>query len=91
MSLALTILLKLMVTMFILFLVYLEANNNNNNGGNNSNGTNGDAMTNGINNKALNRMSTYSAFGNNMSQVSPTSATSLDPSGRARSREFLRM
>ncbi|KAF9278182.1 hypothetical protein BGZ88_000752 [Linnemannia elongata] len=59
---------------------------------NNSNGINGDAMTNGIsNNKALNRMSTYSAFGNNMSQVSPTSATSLDPAGRAKSREFLRI
>ncbi|KAK3813520.1 MAG: WD40-repeat-containing domain protein [Linnemannia elongata] len=44
-----------------------------------------------INNKALNRMSTYSAFGNNMSQVSPTSATCLDPAGRAKSREFLRI
>ncbi|KAF8947003.1 hypothetical protein BGZ47_010665 [Haplosporangium gracile] len=58
---------------------------------NNTNGINGDAMANGINNKALNRMSTYSAFGNNMSQVSPTSATSLDPAGRAKSREFLRI
>lgn len=73
------------VAMFVLFLVCLDVNNN-------SNGINGDAMTNGIsNNKALNRMSTYSAFGNNMSQVSPTSATSLDPAGRAKSREFLRM
>ncbi|KAF9905402.1 hypothetical protein EC991_001697 [Linnemannia zychae] len=57
----------------------------------NNNVANGDAMTNGVNNKALNRISTYSAFGNNMSQVSPTSATSLDPAGRAKSREFLRI
>ncbi|KAF9089151.1 hypothetical protein BGX23_006885 [Mortierella sp. AD031] len=61
------------------------------NNSNNNSGMNGDAMTNGINNKALNRMSTYSAFGNNMSQVSPTSATSMDPAGRAKSREFLRI
>ncbi|KAG0254932.1 hypothetical protein BG011_005421 [Mortierella polycephala] len=42
--------------------------------------------------KALNRMSTYSNPGQNMSQVSPTSATpGLDPMGRAKSREFLRI
>ncbi|KAG0206009.1 hypothetical protein BGX28_002511 [Mortierella sp. GBA30] len=51
---------------------------------------NGDILSNG-NSKAQNRMSTYSTSGNNMTQVSPTSATSLDPVGRAKSREFLRI
>lgn len=42
-----------------------------------------------VNMKTQNRMSTY---GQNMTQVSPTSATpGLDPLGRAKSREFLRM
>jgi striatin 1/3/4 len=42
-----------------------------------------------VNTKIQNRMSTY---GQNMTQVSPTSATpGLDPLGRAKSREFLRM
>ncbi|KAG0093041.1 hypothetical protein BGZ93_008042 [Podila epicladia] len=44
-----------------------------------------------INNKALNRMSTFSALGQSMAQTSPTSATGMDPNGRARSREFLRI
>ncbi|KAG0219265.1 hypothetical protein BGX33_003811 [Mortierella sp. NVP41] len=44
---------------------------------------------NNANTKAQNRMSTY---GQNMTQVSPTSATpGLDPLGRAKSREFLRI
>ncbi|KAF9289105.1 hypothetical protein BGZ68_010060 [Mortierella alpina] len=51
---------------------------------------NGDLLSNG-GNKAQNRMSTYSTSGSNMTQVSPTSATSLDPVGRAKSREFLRI
>ncbi len=55
-----------------------------------TNGSNGDLLNNG-GNKAQNRMSTYSTSGSNMTQVSPTSATSLDPVGRAKSREFLRM
>ncbi|KAF9111260.1 hypothetical protein BGX27_005175 [Mortierella sp. AM989] len=43
-------------------------------------------------NKAQNRLSTYSNPSQNMSQVSPTSATpGLDPIGRAKSREFLRI
>ncbi|KAF8923200.1 hypothetical protein BGZ58_003241, partial [Dissophora ornata] len=41
------------------------------------------------NNKALNRISTYSNPGQSMSQVSPTPG--LDPIGRAKSREFLRV
>ncbi|KAF9923299.1 hypothetical protein FBU30_006640 [Linnemannia zychae] len=42
-----------------------------------------------INTKLQNRLSTY---GQNMTQVSPTSATpGLDPLGRAKSREFLRI
>ncbi|KAG0289612.1 hypothetical protein BGZ97_006425 [Linnemannia gamsii] len=42
-----------------------------------------------VNTKIQNRMSTY---GQNMTQVSPTSATpGLDPLGRAKSREFLRI
>lgn len=42
-----------------------------------------------VNMKTQNRMSTY---GQNMTQVSPTSATpGLDPLGRAKSREFLRI
>ncbi|KAF9571150.1 hypothetical protein EC968_000953 [Mortierella alpina] len=45
-----------------------------------------------VNIKAQNRISTYSNPGQNMSQVSPTSTTpGLDPLGRAKSREFLRM
>ncbi|KAF9355083.1 hypothetical protein BGX34_010655 [Mortierella sp. NVP85] len=45
-----------------------------------------------VNNKAQNRMSTYSNPGQNMSQVSPTSTTpGLDPISRAKSREFLRI
>ncbi|KAF9989138.1 hypothetical protein BGZ75_007392 [Mortierella antarctica] len=55
-----------------------------------ANVSNGDLLSNG-GNKAQNRMSTYSTSGNNMTQVSPTSATSLDPVGRAKSREFLRI
>ncbi|KAF8930839.1 hypothetical protein BGZ58_008009 [Dissophora ornata] len=43
------------------------------------------------NNKAQNRISTYSASGVSMTQVSPTSGVSLDPVGRAKSREFLRI
>ncbi|KAG0351051.1 hypothetical protein BG005_009466 [Podila minutissima] len=46
---------------------------------------------NNINNKALNRMSTFSASGQSMAQTSPTSATGMDLNGRARSREFLRI
>ncbi|KAF9992322.1 hypothetical protein BGZ80_002940 [Entomortierella chlamydospora] len=43
-------------------------------------------------NKAQNRLSTYSNPGQNMSQVSPTSVTpGVDPIGRAKSREFLRI
>ncbi|KAF8955313.1 hypothetical protein BGZ46_002662, partial [Entomortierella lignicola] len=43
-------------------------------------------------NKAQNRLSSYSNPSQNMSQVSPTSATpGLDPIGRAKSREFLRI
>ncbi|KAG0050128.1 hypothetical protein BGZ83_005087 [Gryganskiella cystojenkinii] len=42
--------------------------------------------------KAQNRMSTYSASSQNMTQVSPTSSTpGSDPIGRAKSREFLRV
>ncbi|KAF9950501.1 hypothetical protein BGZ72_007859 [Mortierella alpina] len=45
-----------------------------------------------MNIKAQNRISTYSNPGQNMSQVSPTSTTpGLDPLGRAKSREFLRI
>ncbi|KAF9984198.1 hypothetical protein BGZ65_000809 [Modicella reniformis] len=45
-----------------------------------------------VSNKAQNRMSTYSNPGQNMTQVSPTSATpGLDPISRAKSREFLRI
>ncbi|KAF9345218.1 hypothetical protein BGX26_003391 [Mortierella sp. AD094] len=60
---------------------------------NNTSNENGssDSLSNGVNNKAQNRMSTYSASGVSMTQVSPTSATSLDPVGRAKSREFLRI
>ncbi|KAF9175290.1 hypothetical protein BGX21_011409 [Mortierella sp. AD011] len=60
---------------------------------NNTSNENGssDSLSNGVNNKAQNRMSTYSASGVSMTQVSPTSATNLDPSGRAKSREFLRI
>ncbi|KAF8975792.1 hypothetical protein BGZ46_008848 [Entomortierella lignicola] len=60
---------------------------------NNASNENGgsDSLSNGANNKAQNRLSTYSATGVNMTQVSPTSATSLDPVGRAKSREFLRI
>ncbi|KAG0300443.1 hypothetical protein BGZ98_009173 [Dissophora globulifera] len=44
------------------------------------------------NHKAQHRISTYSNPSQNMSQVSPTSATpGLDPTGRAKSREFLRI
>ncbi|KAF9211609.1 hypothetical protein BGZ59_007848 [Podila verticillata] len=46
---------------------------------------------NNTNNKALNRMSTFSASGQSMAQTSPTSITGLDLNGRARSREFLRI
>lgn len=48
--------------------------------------------SNGYNNisKAQKRMSTSSA-GQNMTQVSPTTSTSLDLLGRAKSREFLRV
>ncbi|KAF9315250.1 hypothetical protein BG003_003206 [Podila horticola] len=46
---------------------------------------------NNINNKALNRMSTFIASGQSMAQTSPTSATGMDLNGRARSREFLRI
>ncbi|KAG0309827.1 hypothetical protein BGZ98_005367 [Dissophora globulifera] len=49
----------------------------------NNNNTNGS--------KAQNRMSTYSASGISMTQVSPTSGPNLDPVGRAKSREFLRI
>ncbi|KAI7823772.1 WD40-repeat-containing domain protein [Gamsiella multidivaricata] len=46
-----------------------------------------------MNNKAQNRISTYSNSGQSMGQVSPTSATpaGFDPIGRAKSREFLRI
>ncbi|KAF9990095.1 hypothetical protein BGZ75_003642 [Mortierella antarctica] len=45
-----------------------------------------------VNIKTQNRMSTYSNPGQSMSQVSPTSTTpGLDPLGRAKSREFLRI
>ncbi|KAF9278209.1 hypothetical protein BGZ68_008705 [Mortierella alpina] len=45
-----------------------------------------------MNIKTQNRISTYSNPGQNMSQVSPTSTTpGLDPLGRAKSREFLRI
>ncbi|KAI7823326.1 WD40-repeat-containing domain protein [Gamsiella multidivaricata] len=57
--------------------------NGNSNSNSNSNANN--------NNKAQNRMSAYSASGVSMTQVSPTSATGLDPVGRAKSREFLRI
>ncbi|KAK3817508.1 MAG: WD40-repeat-containing domain protein [Benniella sp.] len=50
-----------------------------------------ESASNNINNKALNRMSTYSATGVTTSQVSPSSATNLDLTGRAKSREFLRI
>ncbi|KAF9970500.1 hypothetical protein BGZ73_006787 [Actinomortierella ambigua] len=39
----------------------------------------------------LNRMSTYSNSSQNMSHVSPTSATGIDLVGKAKSREFLRI
>ncbi|KAF9926413.1 hypothetical protein BGZ67_008105 [Mortierella alpina] len=45
-----------------------------------------------VNIKTQNRMSTYSNPGQSMSQVSPTSTNpGLDPLGRAKSREFLRI
>ncbi|KAG0043205.1 hypothetical protein BGZ83_011712 [Gryganskiella cystojenkinii] len=50
-------------------------------GGNNDNAI--------ANMKAQNRMSTYSITSNNMAQVSPSTATSLDPVGRAKSRDCL--
>ncbi|KAF9897517.1 hypothetical protein BX616_005468, partial [Lobosporangium transversale] len=49
-------------------------------------------VTGQVNNKGMNRLSTYSNPGQNMSQVSPTSSTpAFDPIGRAKSREFLRI
>ncbi|KAF9109744.1 hypothetical protein BGX27_007256 [Mortierella sp. AM989] len=60
------------------------------NNASNENGSS-DSLSDGANIKAQNRMSTYSALGVSMAQVSPTSATSLDPVGRAKSREFLRI
>lgn len=60
-------------------------NNNNTNGG-----SNGDNNANKGNVKALNRMSTYSTSGTSATQLSPSSAN-LDLTGRAKSREFLRI
>ncbi|KAF9433098.1 hypothetical protein BGZ76_009888 [Entomortierella beljakovae] len=57
---------------------------------NNENGSS-ESLANGIISKAQNRVSTYSASGVSMAQVSPTTGSSLDPVGRAKSREFLRI
>lgn len=78
------------LTAYILHhVILIEAGNDNGGSGAPNIAPNNNAGNN--NNKALNRMSTYSVTGVTTSQVSPSSATNLDLTGRAKSREFLRM